>query len=115
VHFGTEENVRGPLESLFRHLDLKHLVFGTFGECSTSVKEVLKIAEYGVGHLGRSMAATTLDAVRMVLRSEEVCDSSINGCLEGVRQLNPRQGKVCGYGTLGSKQSSSPGRDAGKG
>jgi hypothetical protein len=47
-------------------LDFKPLVLGTFGECNTSVKEVLKIAvEYGVEHLGRSMAATTVDAVRM--------------------------------------------------
>jgi len=50
-------------------LDFKPLVFGTFGECITSIKEVLKIAvEYGVEHLGRSMAATTMDAVRMALR-----------------------------------------------
>ena len=69
VHFGTEENVRGPLESLFRHVDFKPLMFGTFGECITSVKEVPKIAvEYGVEHLGRSMAATTVNAVRMTLR-----------------------------------------------
>ncbi len=68
-HFGTEETARGPLESLFRQLDFKPLVFGTFGECSTNVKEVLKTAvEYGVEHLGRSMAATTVDAVRMALR-----------------------------------------------
>ncbi len=32
VHFGTEENIRGPLESLFRHSGFKPLVFGTFGE-----------------------------------------------------------------------------------
>ena len=64
VHFGTKENVRGPPESLFRHLDFKPLVFGAFRECNTSVKEVLKIAvEDGVEHLGRSMAATTMDAV----------------------------------------------------
>ena len=44
-------------------------MFGTFGECNTSVKEVLKIVvEYGVEHLGRSMAATTVDAIRMALR-----------------------------------------------
>ncbi len=67
-HFGTEEDVRGPLESLFRQMDFKPLVFGTFGECSTSVKEILNIAvEYGVEHLGRSMAATTVDAIRMAL------------------------------------------------
>ncbi len=68
-HFSTEEDVRGPMESLFRQMNLKPLVFGTFGVCSTCVKEVLKIAvEYGVEHLGRSMAATTVDAVKMALR-----------------------------------------------
>ncbi len=44
-------------------------MFGTFGECNTSVKEVLKIAvEYGVEHLGRSIAATIVDVVKMALR-----------------------------------------------
>ncbi len=48
------------------------MVFGTFGECNTNAKEVLEMAvgvEYGVEHLGRTMAATTtVDAVRTTLR-----------------------------------------------
>ncbi len=34
-HFGTTEDSKGPLESLFRQLDFKPLVFGTFAECSS--------------------------------------------------------------------------------
>jgi hypothetical protein len=68
-YFGTAEAARGPLESLFRRLDFKPLVFGTFEEMSTNVKEVVNMAvEYGVEHLGRSMASTTIDGVRTALR-----------------------------------------------
>ncbi len=68
-HFGTEDGSRGPLESLFRRMDFKPLVFGTFGECCSNVKDVIDMAvEYGVEHLGRTMAATTVAAVRMALK-----------------------------------------------
>jgi hypothetical protein len=68
-HFGTTDGSRGPLESLFRRLDFGPLVFGTFGECSSNVKAVIDMAvEYGVEHLGRTMAATTVDAVRAALK-----------------------------------------------
>jgi hypothetical protein len=68
-HLGTAETARGPLESLFRRLDFKPLVFGTFGEMSSNVKEVVNMTvEYGMEHLGRTMAATTLVGVRASLR-----------------------------------------------
>ena len=52
------------MESLFRRLDFKPLVFGTFREISSNVKEVVDMAVgYGVEHLGRTLAATTLDGV----------------------------------------------------
>ncbi len=67
-HFGTAETARGPLENLFRQVDFKPLVFGTFGEMSSNVKEVVDIAvEYGVEHLGRTISATTEDGVRTAL------------------------------------------------
>ena len=57
------------MESVFRRLDFKPLVLGTFGEMSSNVKEVVDMAvEYGVEHLGRTMAATTVDGVRTTLR-----------------------------------------------
>ncbi len=63
-HFGTAETTRGPLESLFRRFDFKLFVFGTFGEMSSNVKDVVDMAvEYGVEHLGRTLAATSLDGV----------------------------------------------------
>ena len=68
-HFGTAETTRGPLESPFKRLDFKPLVFDTFGEMSSKVKGVVNMAvEYGVEHLGRTMAATTVDGVRTTLR-----------------------------------------------
>ena len=68
-HFGTAETARGPLENFFRRLAFRQLVFGTFGEMSSNVKEVVNMAvEYGVEHLGRTMAATTVDGVMKALR-----------------------------------------------
>ncbi len=68
-HFGTVEGTMGPFEVIFRQLDFKPLVFGTFAEISINVRDFIETAvEYGVEHLGRTMAATTVDAVRMALR-----------------------------------------------
>ncbi len=59
------------METIFRKLDLEPLVFGTFGEMIDGVKEVLEISvEYGAKHLGRCMAASTVDAVRATIRRE---------------------------------------------
>ena len=45
------------------------LVFGTFGEISDGVKEVVEIAvDCGAEHLGRCMTTSTVDAVRATLR-----------------------------------------------
>ena len=68
-HFGTGAKNKGPLETQFRRLDFKPLLFGTFGETSTYVKVVVDMAvEYGVEHLGRSMSTTSVDAARAALR-----------------------------------------------
>ncbi len=104
-HFGTEEDVRGPLESLFRQIDFKPLVFGTFGECSTSVKEVLNIAvEYGVGHLGKSMAATTVDAFKMALRRRFTTELS-TAVWRGYANLILERFKYVGTRRLGSNKA----------
>ena len=51
---------RGPLEEIFRQLGIKPLVSGTFAEMSSNVKGFVETSvEYGVGHLGVSMAAMT--------------------------------------------------------
>ena len=53
AHFGTTKGERGPLEAISRKLEFKPLVFGTFGEMSDGVKEVLEIAvDYGTDYLG---------------------------------------------------------------
>ncbi len=46
-HFGTAEIANGPLEGMFRRLDFKTLDFGTFGEMSSNVKEVVDMAVDG--------------------------------------------------------------------
>jgi len=39
-------------------------VLGSFGEMCSNVRELIKMAvEYGVEHLGRNMAATTVDII----------------------------------------------------
>jgi hypothetical protein len=59
-------------------LDFKPLVIGTFGEMSSSVKEVVNMAvEYGVEHLGRTMAATTVDGARTILRRRYMTQLSL--------------------------------------
>ena len=69
VHFGTSSDVRGPLESLFRQLDFKPMIFGTFGEMSPNVKDFVDLAvDYGAEHLGKSMAASTMDIVRQAIK-----------------------------------------------
>jgi hypothetical protein len=43
AHFGTPKKEKGPLESIFKKLDLKPIIFGTYGEMSNGVNEVLEI------------------------------------------------------------------------
>ena len=69
VHLGTSEQGRGPMESIFRQIVFKPLVFGSFGEMSSNVVALVETAvKYGVEHLGWNMAATTVDTVRTSLR-----------------------------------------------
>jgi hypothetical protein len=69
THFATAEGSVGPLEAIFRTLDFKPMVFGTFAEASTSVgKFVEPTVEYGMEHMGRTMAATSVEVVKATLR-----------------------------------------------
>ena len=69
VHHGTASGGRGPLEAICRQLNFKARVFGAFREMSSNVGELVETAvEYGVEHLGRNMAATTVETVRVVMR-----------------------------------------------
>ena len=69
THFATAEGSVGPSEAIFRTLDFKPMVFGTFAEASTNVGEFVELAvEYGVEHMGRTMAATTVESVKAALR-----------------------------------------------
>jgi hypothetical protein len=53
------------METLFRQLDFKPMVFGTFGEMSSNVRDFIVLAvDYGAEILGLSMAASTMDTVR---------------------------------------------------
>ena len=59
TYFRTAENARGPIEVIFRQVDFKPLVFGSFAEMSSNVKDFVDTAvEYAVSHLGISVAAT---------------------------------------------------------
>ena len=56
------------MEAIFRQLNFKPLVFGTFGEMSSNVGELVETAvEYGVKHLGRNREATSVETVRVTL------------------------------------------------
>lgn len=68
-YFITPPGHRGPLETIFRQLEFKGLVFGTFGEMSSAVRELLELAvDYGTEHLGRAIAAADIDVIRATIR-----------------------------------------------
>lgn len=57
------------METIFRRMHFKPLVFGKIGEMSSNVTDLVEMAvEYGVEHLERSMAAMRVDTVRLALR-----------------------------------------------
>ncbi len=70
THFGMVEGATRPLEAIYRHLDFKPLVFGTFEEISNIVKDFVELAVeyYGVEHLGRIMAVTLVDTIQTTPR-----------------------------------------------
>ena len=87
IHFGTAEGVVGPLEAIFRQLDFKPLVFGTFAESNTNVKEFIDTAvEYGVEHMGRTMGGNKGGGGTHGA-AEEVPDSTRDGNMEGICKL----------------------------
>ena len=81
------------------------MVFGTFGEYSSSVKAVIEMAvEYGVDHLGRTMAATTVDAVRMALKRRYKAHLS-TAVWRGYANLILYRVKYVGSGRLGPNKA----------
>ncbi len=104
-HFGTTESARGPLENVFRRLDFKPMIFGTFGEMSANVREVINMAvEYGVEHLGRTMAATTVEGVRTALRRRYMTQFSVV-VWRGYANLILDRVKYVGIGRLGPNRA----------
>ncbi len=90
---------------MFRKMDFKPLVFGTFGEMSANVKKVVDMAvEYGVEHLGRTMAATTVDGVRTVLRKRYMTQLSMD-VWRGYANLIMDRVKYVGAGRLGPNKA----------
>ncbi len=66
AHFRTTEGSRGLLETIFKEILFKPLVFGSFGEMSSNVREMIEITvKYGAEHLG-----TTHGGNRRWLRRE---------------------------------------------
>ncbi len=90
---------------MFRKMDFKPLVFGTFGEMSANVKKVVDMAvKYGVEHLGRTMAATTVDGVRTVLRKRYRTQLSMD-VWRGYANLIMDRVKYVGAGRLGPNKA----------
>jgi len=55
TNFATAEETVGSLEAIFKTLDFKPLVFGTFVEASTNVGEFVELLVDYVEHLGRTI------------------------------------------------------------
>ena len=78
IHFGTGSNDKGPLETIFRQLEFKPMVFGTFGEINSNVKDFIDLAvDYRAHHLGKSLAASTMDMVRQALKKRYMAQLSM--------------------------------------
>jgi hypothetical protein len=59
------------LEIIFRQLDIKPLVFGSFAEMSSNTNDFVEMAlEYGVEHLGTIMIASTPEVLIVALRRQ---------------------------------------------
>jgi hypothetical protein len=96
---------RGALETVFRQIDFKPLVFGSFGEMSKGVKEYIELAvDYGAEHLGRTIAATIVEAVKGALRRRyKSLLSTANW--RGLAKLVLDRTKVVGSGHVGMNRS----------
>jgi hypothetical protein len=105
THFATAEGAVGPLEAIFRTLDFKPMVFGTFAEASANVSEFVELAvEYGVEHMGRNMAATTVESVRAALRRRFKTQLA-TAAWKGYANLMLDRTKYVGTGTTGTNKA----------
>ena len=76
-------------------------MFGTFAESSSNVREFIETAvEYGVEHMGRTIAATTVDAVRMAPRKRYRTHLAMTAW-KGYANLVLDRTKYVGTGTTG--------------
>ncbi len=78
IHFGTSKQGKGPLETIFRQILFKSLVFGLFGEMSSHVvARVETTVDYFGEHLRRNMVAMIMDTVRTTLRERYMTQLSM--------------------------------------
>ncbi len=101
------EGAVGPLEAIFKTLDFKPLIFGTFAEASTNVGEFMDCgARSGIrsgapwANNGGDIGGLHQNGVEM-----EVQDSAGNGIVEGIREPGPRQDEVRGDGDRKGEES----------
>jgi len=105
THFGTAEGAIGPFEAISRQLDCKPLVFGTFAESSSNVREFIDTAvEYGVEPMGRKIAATTVDSVHMALKRRYRTHLAM-AAWKGYANLVLDRSKYVGTGTTGHNRA----------
>jgi hypothetical protein len=82
-------------------MNFKSLVFGSFGEMSTDVKEIVELAvDYGAEHIGQIMAATTVETVKAALRRRYKSQRSVAKC-RGLANLVLDMTKYVGTGHTG--------------
>ena len=104
-HFGTAEDAIGPLEAIFTQQDFKQMVFGTFAESSSNATEFIDTAvDNGVEHMGQTIAATTVDAVRMALKRRYRTQLAM-AAWRGYANLVLDRTKYVGTGTTGHNRA----------
>ncbi len=105
TRFDTAEGRIGPLQAIFRQLDFKPMVVGTFAETSCNVREFTNTAvEYGVEYMGRTIPATSVDAVRMALKRRYRTQLAM-AAWKGYANLVLDRTKYVGTGTTGNNRA----------
>ena len=94
------------MEVIFRQLDIKPLVlFGSFTEINSNVRDFVEMAvEYGVEHLGTSMAASTPDVLWVAMRRRYKAQLSM-ATWRGYANLVMDKAKYVGTGRAGTNRA----------
>ena len=104
THFGTAEGAIRPLKAIFRQLDFKPMMLGTFAESNNNVREFIETAvEYGMEHLLGTHYCNDNGGCNTHGIAKEVSDTARDGGMEGYANLV--MDRYVGTGTTGHNKA----------